>query len=104
RPNNIASLEKDESRTGEVEAKDIDIKDLRTVSKDIIRKQTDGVDMSEAHVVIAGGRGGKSAQGFEPLDELADVLGGAVGASGGAGDAEYCDYSLLIGQTGQVST
>src|SRR5699024_9645968 len=45
RPNNIASLEKDESRTGEVEAKDIDIKDLRTVIKDIIRKQTDGVDM-----------------------------------------------------------
>src|SRR5699024_12862881 len=84
--------------------KDIDIKDLRTVIKDIIRKQTDGVDMSEANVVIAGGRGVKSAEGFEPLYELADVLGGAVGASRGACDAEYCDYSLQIGQTGKVST
>src|SRR5699024_3426903 len=69
-----------------------------------IRKQTDGVDMSEANVVIAGGRGVKSAEGFEPLYELADVLGGAVGASRGACDAEYCDYSLQIGQTGKVIT
>src|SRR5699024_9772404 len=77
---------------------------LRTVIKDIIRKQTDGVDMSEANVVIAGGRGVKSAEGFEPLYELADVLGGAVGASRGACDAEYCEYSLQIGQTGKVVT
>src|SRR5699024_11814299 len=73
RPKNIASLEKDESRTGEAEAKDIDIKDLRTVIKDIIRKQTVGVDRSEANVVIAGGRGVKSAEGFQQLYELADV-------------------------------
>src|SRR5699024_4693411 len=104
RPNNIAKLEKDESRSGDVEAKEIDVKDLRTVIKDIIRKQTDGVDMSEANVVIAEGRGVKSAECFEPLYELADVLGGAVGASRGACDAEYCDYSLQIGQTGKVIT
>src|SRR5699024_5208294 len=67
-------------------------------------KQTDGVDMSEANVVIAGGRGVKSAEGFEPLYELADELGGAVGASRGACDAEYCDYSLQIGLTGKVIT
>lgn len=104
RPNNIAMLEKDESRTGSIEAKEIDVKSLRTVIKDVLRKQADGVDMSEANVVIAGGRGVKSAEGFNQLYELADVLGGAVGASRGACDAEYCDYSLQIGQTGKVIT
>jgi len=104
RPNNIVALDKDESRTGDVQSKEMDITDIRTVIKEVIRKTTDGVDMSEANVVIAGGRGVRSAEGFEPLYELADVLGGAVGASRGACDAEYCDYSLQIGQTGKVIT
>src|SRR5699024_12288603 len=99
-----SSLEKYETRTGETESKYNDNKDLRTIIKDIIRKQTDSVDMSEANVVIAGCRGVKSAECFDPLYELADVLGGAVGASRGACDAEYCDYSLQIGQTGKVIT
>jgi electron transfer flavoprotein alpha subunit len=104
RPNNIAPLEKDESRTGDVSTLAVDIKDLRTVIKEVVRKATEGVDLSEAKVVIAGGRGVKSEEGFEPLKELAKVLGGAVGASRGACDAEYCDYSLQIGQTGKVVT
>ena len=104
RPNNIPMLEKDDSRTGDVEAKEVDIKNIRTIIKEIVRKTAEGVDMSEASVVIAGGRGVKSAEGFEPLYELAELLGGAVGASRGACDAEYCDYSLQIGQTGKVIT
>ncbi|QDI91083.1 electron transfer flavoprotein subunit alpha/FixB family protein [Salicibibacter halophilus] len=104
RPNNIPPLEADSSRSGDASTVDVEIKDLRTVIKDVVKKTSGGVDLSEANVIIAGGRGVKSAEGFEPLYELADVLGGAVGASRGACDAEYCDYSLQIGQTGKVVT
>ncbi|MBD3108378.1 electron transfer flavoprotein subunit alpha/FixB family protein [Bacillus sp. AGMB 02131] len=104
RPNNIAPLAKDESRTGEVSSLSVEIKDLRAIIKEVVRKATEGVDLSEAKIVVAGGRGVKSTEGFEPLKELADVLGAAVGASRGACDAEYCDYSLQIGQTGKVVT
>ncbi len=104
RPNNIPSLALDSSRKGKVTALSVEIKDLRTMVKEVLRKATEGVDLSEAKVVIAGGRGVKSEEGFEPLKELAAVLGGAVGASRGACDAEYCDYSLQIGQTGKVVT
>ncbi|MDA1477536.1 electron transfer flavoprotein subunit alpha/FixB family protein [Bacillus changyiensis] len=104
RPNNIEPFEKDENRTGTVDSISVNLKDIRTVIKEVVKKTSEGVDLSEAKIIVAGGRGVKSADGFIPLQELAEVLGGAVGASRGACDADYCDYSLQIGQTGKVVT
>lgn len=104
RPNNISALEKDESRTGDVASLDVDVKDLQTIIKEVVKNTASGIDLSEASVIISGGRGMKGEENFKILDELADVLNGAVGASRGACDAEYCDYALQIGQTGKVVT
>ncbi len=104
RPNNIAVGEADASRSVQPIEFSVELKDLRTVVKEVVRKAVGGVDLSEAKIVVSGGRGVKSAEGFAPLQELAKVLGAAVGASRGACDAEYCDYSLQIGQTGKVVT
>jgi electron transfer flavoprotein alpha subunit len=102
RSNNIRMEEN--PKTSVVESIDVVIQDLRTVVKEIVQRTSTKVDLTEANVVVAGGRGLKGNEAFGMLQELADVLGGAVGASRGACDSGYCDYSLQIGQTGKVVT
>lgn len=90
-------------RTAEVVKVDVksDV-DLRTVIKKVIKQAAEQVDLTEANIIISGGRGLKGPEGFAVLKKLAQTVGGAVGASRAAVDAGWCDHQMQVGQTGKV--
>jgi electron transfer flavoprotein alpha subunit len=68
---------------------------------DFLAEEED-VNLADARIIVSGGRGVKGPEGFEPIRELAQVLGGAVGASRAAVDAGWIPYAHQVGQTGRT--
>ena len=69
-----------------------------------VQSESEGVRLEDATVVISGGRGLGGPEPFESLEELAKLLGGAVGASRAACDAGWLDHSYQVGLTGKTIT
>jgi electron transfer flavoprotein alpha subunit len=106
RPNVLTAAEPDASSKPEVVkvAATVKAEDTMVTVSEVIKTGGEKLDVTEAEIVVSGGRGMKGPENFNILEELADVLGGVVGASRSAVDADWRPQSDQVGQSGKVVT
>lgn len=102
----MSPLERDDSRKGEVIPTPVklDPTKVRTKIIDRVKEEVTGIRLEDAPVIVSGGRGIGSPEGFKQLEELAKLLKGAVGATRPPCDSGWVPPTLQIGLTGKIVT
>jgi len=104
RPGVFEKLAKDENRTFQVEKFDVQLSasDIRTETIEGVKSVKEMVDITEADIVVSGGRGVGCKENFALLQELADVMGGTLAGSRAAVDNGWVEKAVQVGQTGKT--
>ncbi|HLG29714.1 MAG TPA: electron transfer flavoprotein subunit alpha/FixB family protein, partial [Candidatus Brocadiales bacterium] len=105
RPNLFSPIKPDEKRP--INTKEVGAycnTPLRAIVKEIISSASGAVDLTEAKIIVSGGRGMKGPENYKILEDLAKVLGGAVGASRASVDAGWKPQEFQVGLTGKTVT
>ena len=99
-------LEADDSRSGEIVVVNpgLDPSVVKARLVETVTQEAEGVRLEDANIVIGGGRGLGGPEPFDQLEDLARLLGGAVGASRAVCDAGWLDHSYQVGLTGKTIT
>jgi len=99
---NVVAVARDGDDAPVVASRGMPEASLRAVVKEAAETASGAVDLTEAKIVVSGGRGIGGPENWPVLQGLCDVLGAALGASRAAVDADWIDHAHQVGQTGKV--